>query len=104
MFTQITDRFSRFASEHLSVSHLKSSLQEWIRNEIVDDDPYALQETLFNLSEVKRKNNRRERLINFQTKVFTLIDTSESVKAVVIKELKVLQAYNRIMSSKRAYH
>lgn len=105
MFTQITERFSHFASEYLDMSHLQSNLQEWIRSEIVDDDPYGQQETIFNKkSAANRENNRRERLINFQTKVFALVSISESIKAVVIKDLKVLQAYNSAISNKRVYH
>lgn len=105
MFTQITERFSRFASKQLSISHFQHNLQEWIRNQIVDDDPYVQQETIFNqASEVNRKNVKRERLVNFQTKLFALVSISEAIKTLVVKDLKVLQAYKSVISNKRVYH
>lgn len=100
-FKQFTSQPFRIISEAISISHLQQGLQDWVRKQIVDDDPYEQQEVFF---EQANGVNTKERLVNFQTKIFSLLSISESVKAFIIRDLKALQAYNSVMSQKKAYY
>lgn len=100
-FKQFTSRSFRTISEAISIPHLQHSLQDWIRKQIVDDDPYQQQEIFFRQT---NGGTKKKRLVNFQTKIFSLLSISESMKASIIRDLKALQAYRNIMSPKKAYY
>lgn len=100
-FKHFTSQSFSKISEAISIFHLQHGLRNWIRKQIVDDDPHEQQEFFLEQTNAATK---KERLVSFQTKIFSLLSISESMKAFIIRDLKALQAYRNLMSHKKVYY
>lgn len=104
VFTQLYKQCSRLMTEMVDISLLQHSLQEWIRKEIVDDDPYDKEQSIFTqIALVDRTKNRKDRLVSIQTKVLSLVSISESMKELAIREIKMNKAYKSVLVPHSSY-